>query len=76
MHFLNIFFHLIVAAHGLPVDFAAGDVGIEYSYMTEFRGPGFIQPADVIEIVFQEMYAGIIAMADEIVAIDQEKQQK
>ena len=45
-------------------------MGIKYSYTPELRGDGFDPPPEEIQPSFEEVWAGLVAMYNEIEIIE------
>jgi len=57
---------VIYPASGSTVDYAYDKVGAIYAYTPEVRGTSFAPPASEISPNYLEMWAGLVAMVDEI----------
>ena len=56
-------------ANGITSDYTYS-VGIKYSYTPELRGDGFDPPPEEIQPSFEEVWAGLVAMYNEIEIIE------
>ena len=54
------------ATTGGTNDYAKGAAGIDYSYVTELRGNGFVIPASNIPLSYEEVFNGVVAMVNAI----------
>ncbi len=48
------------------MDYVKEKAGVKYTFTPELRGPGFNPPTSAIQLSFEEMWNGIVAMVEEI----------
>ena len=57
------------AAAGATPDWSRDIGGVKYPYTVELRGRGFVTDEEDIQLSFEEIWNGLVAMTDEITAV-------
>ena len=59
----------IVATTGGTKEWAKELAGVKYTFTTEMRGNGFVTDEEDIQLSYEEIWNGLVAMADEIAVV-------
>ena len=54
---------------GATDDWAKGVAGVKYPFNPELRGTGFVTEEEDIQLSFEEIWNGLVAMTDEITIV-------
>ena len=69
-HFIVLYFNILSdATTGATDDWSRDLAGVKYAFNPELRGDGFVTEDYEIDLSFQEVWNGLVAMTKEIKAV-------